>query len=566
MTPLVQDPGHLRVQDHGPKSPWTIDPLAEEQTSCSKKMGLCSVSLLRTIGLLGYLLVISIIFPGILYFFVIPSNFLQVIYWISCSFIFLINLLIIIEGISSLGANLRSYSKRDRHLAWNAEECKFQSIMVDEIQYIPQGDIYPHSSSYLSHYSPPVTGKWLTTISADLPRVAVIIPAYLHNEQDIIIPTLEYHGRVHYPGDIEIILVYNTPDFPGFDNLLERLEQLKDRYHTQYQKKLSIVRCLDSHSKAENINYVLDLMKREETPPSSTNGAQELDVLPIPPPKYIVIYDADHYPELTSLQRGIRLLQQKQGDILPGRCVIRNNRYFLPSIIAIEFGLIYIVHHKGGEMFRRSAFFGGSNGIWRYEVLSEIRMDPQMLTEDIDSSFRAIRAGYNIIYSNDVISYELAPRSIFALVKQRLRWAQGWFQVTLRHCFQIVICKKINPWTRFGFLLLLLFREIYHYFAAQILIVFIISFVRRSYQLDSYLLITTGINLIILPLELIIVYLQHRTDVGPFSPSDYSPSSFRYYLQYLLLSPFYDYLKFMITLAAHLMEIFGNRRWRVTSR
>ena len=77
-------------------------------------------------------------------------------------------------------------------------------------------------------------------------------------------------------------------------------------------------------------------------------------------------------------------MRKKKADILQGRCVTFNNQKFLTGIIAVEFDLMYVLHHKGGEIMRGLGFFGGSNGIWSYDALSTIRMDPSMLTEDID--------------------------------------------------------------------------------------------------------------------------------------------------------------------------------------
>jgi hypothetical protein len=37
--------------------------------------------------------------------------------------------------------------------------------------------------------------------------------------------------------------------------------------------------------------------------------------------------------------------------------------------------------------------FGGRNGCWRRELLCKIKMDPAMLTEDIDSSIRSTLKG-----------------------------------------------------------------------------------------------------------------------------------------------------------------------------
>lgn len=59
---------------------------------------------------------------------------------------------------------------------------------------------------------------------------------------------------------------------------------------------------------------------------------------------------------------------------------------------------MYNVGHEGRSNLFDLGIFGGSNGMWKAEVLQRIRMDGDMLTEDIDSSFRAHLQGYKVTY------------------------------------------------------------------------------------------------------------------------------------------------------------------------
>jgi hypothetical protein len=74
--------------------------------------------------------------------------------------------------------------------------------------------------------------------------------------------------------------------------------------------------------------------------------------------------------------------------------------------------------------------FGGSNGYWKARLLHETRMYAFMPTEDIDSSLRALLDGHRIASDPFLVSRELAPVTVRALWNQRMRWAQGWFQVS----------------------------------------------------------------------------------------------------------------------------------------
>ena len=114
--------------------------------------------------------------------------------------------------------------------------------------------------------------------------------------------------------------------------------------------------------------------------------------------------------------------------------------------------------------------FCGSNGFWRASLLRELKMDREMLTEDIDSALRAFSKGAKTEHDSNVISYELAPTTFPAFWKQRLRWAQGWAQASVRH-IRMTYNKppegNRHLRARFGILSLLLVRECSYYLITQ---------------------------------------------------------------------------------------------------
>ena len=90
------------------------------------------------------------------------------------------------------------------------------------------------------------------------------------------------------------------------------------------------------------------------------------------------------------------------------------------------------VDHVTRNTVYHVAMFGGSNGFWRIDTLKYIGMDPRMLTEDIDASIRAMLYGFRGVYDHNLVSLEQPPPDFPALIKQRLRWTQGWYQVAYR--------------------------------------------------------------------------------------------------------------------------------------
>ena len=254
--------------------------------------------------------------------------------------------------------------------------------------------------------------------------------------------------EIAYPSErIKINLVYNTP-FP-----IEPLEtQLRSL--TLTKPHFRCIKVPGSTSKAKNINYFFSLKT-------------ESDI--------IAVFDADHYPHPYGPRLAAeRFMQDERIDLVQGRCVVFNSTSsWLSAMISVEFDKIYAVSHPGRAALWGFGVFTGSNGFWRTRLLQKTQMDGTILTEDIDSTIRAIgKESANIVHDLNVTSYELAPTSLSALWKQRLRWAQGWTQVSLRH-YRLTFTKSKSgnrsPKTRLGLLLLLLVREFSYYIVTQYL-------------------------------------------------------------------------------------------------
>ena len=270
--------------------------------------------------------------------------------------------------------------------------------------------------------------------------------AYLPNEMDIIQERIQYAlDEIVYPAHkIRINLVYNTP------RPIEPLEtQLEDL--TFSKPNFRLFKVAGSTSKADNLNYFLSLKLDSDI---------------------VCVFDADHYPHPYGPRWAVeRFIQDQETSVVQGRCVVYNSRAsWLSAMIAVEFDKIYAVSHPGRTAIWGFGLFTGSNGYWRTSLLQDLKMDGAVLTEDIDSSMRAISEGAKIVHDLNVVSYELAPTTIPALWKQRLRWAQGWTQVSIKHSLLTFRKSKngsLSPKFRFGILSLLLIREASYYLVTQ---------------------------------------------------------------------------------------------------
>jgi cellulose synthase/poly-beta-1,6-N-acetylglucosamine synthase-like glycosyltransferase len=261
------------------------------------------------------------------------------------------------------------------------------------------------------------------------PSASAIIAAYLPNEADTILQTLRVFLHHEYSGGLQVILAYNSPRPLPVEAALAALAEADPR--------LVIVRVPDSHSKAQNVNAALGVVTGE----------------------FVGIFDADHHPEVGSFERASRWLAG-DADVVQGHCVVRNGSdSFVARTAAVEFEQIYAVSHRGRQLLHGFGVFGGSNGYWKTDTIRTVRMVSAMLTEDIDSSIRATRAGARIVNDPGLISRELAPVTIAALWRQRMRWAQGWAQVTAVHARVLLVGDDLSFHQRIGMFFHLVWRE-----------------------------------------------------------------------------------------------------------
>jgi cellulose synthase/poly-beta-1,6-N-acetylglucosamine synthase-like glycosyltransferase len=272
------------------------------------------------------------------------------------------------------------------------------------------------------------------------PPASAIIAAYLPNEAPIIEATIEAFLRMQYPAPLQVILAYNTPkDMPEIETRLREIARDNPRFIP--------MRVTASTSKAQNVNAAL---------PHATGV-------------FTAVFDADHQPDPDSFRRAWRWISHG-ADVVQGHCFIRNgDASWVAKMVAIEFEQIYAVSHPGRARLHGFGIFGGSNGYWRSELLRELRMHGFMLTEDIDSSMRAVVRGRRIVSDPYLVSRELAPETMPALTKQRLRWAQGWLQISLKWIIPALRARHLTVRQKLGMLQLLAWREIYPWVSMQII-------------------------------------------------------------------------------------------------
>lgn len=368
--------------------------------------------------------------------------------------------------------------------------------------------------------------------SSPPPRASAVIAAYLPNEALMVVETVESFLRADYP-DLQVVLAYNTPRPLPVEQELEALARRDPRFLP--------LKVEGSTSKAQNVNAALARVTGE----------------------FVGVFDADHHPDPDSFHRAWRWLSNGY-DIVQGHCVIRNgDASWVARTVAVEFEAIYAVSHPGRARLHGFGVFGGSNGYWRTELLRSTRMHGFMLTEDIDSSLRVVEEGGRIANDPALVSRELAPTTVSALWNQRMRWAQGWFQVSRKHLSVGWRSPKLTFRQKLGFTFLLGWREMYLWVSMQILPLIAFLAYRAGGVLELNWLVpvfvlATLFTLSVGPGQTLFAY---RLAVPALRARP------RWFLWYLLVASFlYTELKNAIGRVAQLKELSGERQWKVTPR
>jgi cellulose synthase/poly-beta-1,6-N-acetylglucosamine synthase-like glycosyltransferase len=375
------------------------------------------------------------------------------------------------------------------------------------------------------------------------PHIDVVLVAYLPNEQDIILSQAKYAAReLNYPkSKFTVNVVYNTPhEMQPIEDELRALER--------DNKNVRIIKAHQSTSKAENINFFLRL--------KDTRG------------EITSVLDTDHFCEPNALRWIAKRFSQGDVDIVQGRCCIYNvKETWLTRMVAAEFDTIYGVFHPGRASLHGYGLFGGSNGHWNSTLLRTLKMDEGMLTEDIDSTLRALTSQARVVYDLKVISYEQAPTTLAALVKQRLRWSQGWTQVTIKHTVPAMKKGAYGTFwrSRLGLFFLLTFREIYFHLLFQLFFLIFSSFVTNVpsswHELyESFV----GFKLSVWMLCLNLVCIFVCTCITLRNKSAFVGA--QYILLFGLSSPLYFTIVSFMAVFGHFREFAGYKTWNVTKR
>ncbi len=243
------------------------------------------------------------------------------------------------------------------------------------------------------HMSPPELREY--------PLFSVVVPC--HNEQGQIENSISCLMELDYP-EYEVIVVDDgstdqTPEL--LKGLCERHERLRVIYLTSNQGKAMALNCGCLASKGE---FVLSV---------DADALVEKDAL-----RWIAWHFVN-FPRVGAVTGNPRVL---------------NRTTLLAKIQTGEFATIIGLIKRTQRLLGKVLTVSGVMAAFRKRALLSVGFwDSDMVTEDIDVTWKLEKSFWDIRYEPRALCWVLVPETIRGLWRQRVRWAQGGVEVLKKH-------------------------------------------------------------------------------------------------------------------------------------
>jgi cellulose synthase (UDP-forming) len=167
----------------------------------------------------------------------------------------------------------------------------------------------------------------------------------------------------------------------------------------------------NEHAKAGNVNNALRL----------TDG------------EFFVLLDADFVPRPELLPEMLPHFADPTVAFVQSPQVYRNLDTLVSRGAAFMQSVFYTLIQPGKNRFN-AAFCVGTNVVFRRAAVDEIGgIYEQSKSEDIWTSILLHERGWKSIFTSQVLAIGDTPETVEAYTKQQLRWAQGGFEILMRH-------------------------------------------------------------------------------------------------------------------------------------
>lgn len=233
------------------------------------------------------------------------------------------------------------------------------------------------------------------------PPISILIPCF--NEGDNAEETLSHALAMQYP-DFEVIAINDG----SRDNTAAVLDRM-----AAANPKLRVVHLAQNQGKAMALQAGSLLAKHE----------------------FLICIDGDALLDPHAAHWMVKhFVENRAIAAVTGNPRIRNRSTLLGRVQVGEFSSIVGMIKRAQRNFGRLFTVSGVITAFRKSAIHQVGYwSADMLTEDIDITWKLQRAGWDVTFEPNALVWILMPETLRGLWKQRLRWAMGGAQVLLRN-------------------------------------------------------------------------------------------------------------------------------------
>lgn len=253
----------------------------------------------------------------------------------------------------------------------------------------------------------------LTLLKAT-PMVSVIVPCF--NEEDNIHEVVETLSGLNYP-DYEIICINDGSK----DKTGPILDELTKTY-----PKLRVIHQAHNQGKAVALNTAALVAKSEFLLCMDGDAILDRDIIP---------WMLHHFED------GHRV------GVVTGNPRVRTRSTLLGRLQVGEFSSIIGLIKRTQRIYGRIFTVSGVVAMFRRRAILEVNFwSTDMLTEDIDISWKLQTRHWDVRFEPHAVCWILTPETLAGLWKQRLRWAMGGVQVIKKYSRTLFGWREHRMW------------------------------------------------------------------------------------------------------------------------
>lgn len=247
---------------------------------------------------------------------------------------------------------------------------------------------------------------------APLPSVTIQVPVY--NERFVIAALLQHLGQLDYPRHL-------------FD--IQVLDDSTDDTSTIIEHEAAVLR---------KAGISISIIRREHRKGFKAGALQY--ALPTCRGELVAIFDADFRPAPDFLTRIVSNFTNARVGGVQARWAYQNlHENFLTTIQAFLLDSHFNLEQNGRSAAGYFVHFNGTAGVWRKQCIIDVGgWNGDVLTEDLELSYRAQLKGWQIRYDNELSVPSELPANINAFKTQQFRWSKGMAQTARKYLATIL--------------------------------------------------------------------------------------------------------------------------------